>query len=181
MRLLARFSLIQSHIKMKSRGIKLFIALSLLCIVAIWLYRKYRVAPNVQLEQLELYNLDGSEFDATTLRGKTVFVNYWATWCGDCLQEMPSIETAYRNSDTNSVVFLLISDDPADKIQRYLSRNNYPMKFVRMNTRLQEIGVHSIPTTYLYDKNGKEVFTRVGSVDWSDPGMLQLIRNASEQ
>lgn len=144
-------------------------------VFAFWLYRKYRIAPDIAIAQLPLKNLDGTPVDMNQFKGKTLFVSYWATWCGECLDEMPSIETAYHRSDTNSVVFLMISDDPADKISRYLSQHNYPMKFIRLDKRLQEIGVNTIPTTYLYDKNGTEIFNKVGKTDWSEPAMLHLI------
>src|ERR1044072_3511772 len=100
-----------------------------------YFYNKYRVAPNLDVEHLHLKNLDGSAFNTNDLRGKKVFVNYWATWCGECLREMPSIETAYGNSDPNSVVFLMVSDDRPEKIQAYLDQHPYSMKFVYIDER----------------------------------------------
>lgn len=161
---------------MKSARVWLLI-LSIAALVAFWLYNKYRVAPNVQLEQLTLYNLDGTEFDATDLRGKTVFVNYWASWCGDCLREMPSIELAWHNVDTNNVVFLMISDQPLDDLNNYLMMHPYHMKFVQSGERLQEIGINTLPTTYIYDDEGHEILTKVGSADWADPGIIELLKN----
>jgi thiol-disulfide isomerase/thioredoxin len=143
--------------------------------VAFWLFRKYRVAPSLDVEHLSLTTLDGVRFDATELRGKTLFVNYWATWCGQCLNEMPSIEEAYNQTDHDKVVFLMITDDSPEKVKKFLDRNPYPMKFVCLNQRLQEIGINTIPTSYIYDDEGYELFTHVGELDWSDAGIVQLL------
>ena len=144
--------------------------------IAFWLYRKYRVAPDLAVEHLNLKNLDGSTFNTNDLRGKTLFVNYWATWCGECLQAMPSIESAYANTDRDKVVFLMITDDKPDRINAFLAKHNYPMKFVYIDQRLQEIGINTIPTTYIFGEDGEERFTHVGGLDWSDPGIVQLLQ-----
>lgn len=159
---------------MGKRGFILIIAIG--AIVAFWLYRKYRVAPNLDVEHLNLKNLDGSAFNTNDLRGKTLFVNYWATWCGECLQEMPSIESAYNQTDHEKVVFLMVTDDPPEKIRNYLSNHPYPMQFVYIDQRLQEVGINTLPTTYIFDYEGYELFNHVGGLDWSDPGIVGLLK-----
>src|SRR5687768_954104 len=118
-------------------------------IIAFFLYYKYRVAPDVKVVDLPISELDGSPVDPQLYKGKTLFVNYWATWCGDCLREMPSIEQAYQQCDTNKVVFLMISDEAPERILNFLAKHHYPMKFVRLNKRTQELGVNTLPTTYV--------------------------------
>ncbi|HTF04585.1 MAG TPA: TlpA disulfide reductase family protein [Bacteroidia bacterium] len=144
--------------------------------VAFFMYNKYRVAPNLDVEHLTLKNPDGSIVNSNDFRGKTLFVNYWATWCGECLREMPSIESAYRQSDPNDVIFLMITDDPPEKINAFLAKHNYPMKFVYVEERLQELGINTIPTTYIFDDEGYELFNHVGGLDWSDPGLVGLLK-----
>ena len=112
---------------------------------------------------------------AADLQGKIVLVDYWATWCGECLQEMPSIEQAYNQTDHEKVVFLMITDDSPEKVKNFLNSHPYPMKFVCLDQRLQEIGINTIPTTYIYDDEGYELFTHVGGLDWSDPGIVGLL------
>lgn len=146
-----------------------------------FLYNKYRVAPDVKILELPFHNLDGSPLDFKKYQGKVLFINYWATWCPDCLKEIPSIVNAMNQSDTTSVVFLMVSDEPVEKINAYLAKHNYPMTFVRLDKRFQEIGIHAIPTSYLYDRNGNEVFTKVGGANWDDPAMLEIIRSVVEK
>jgi peroxiredoxin len=141
-----------------------------------YFYNKYRIAPNLDVEHLELKNLDGSTYNTSDLRGKTVLVNYWATWCGQCLQEMPSIESAFNQTDHEKVVFLMVTDDSPEKIRNFLSTHNYPMQFVYIDQRLQEVGINTLPTTYIFDEEGSELFNHVGVLDWSDPGIVGLIQ-----
>lgn len=145
-------------------------------VAVFYFYNKYRIAPNLDVEHLELKNPDGSTFNTNDLRGKTLFVNYWATWCGECLHEMPSIEAAYNQTDHEKVVFLMVTDDPPEKIMNYLAKHKYPMQFVYIDKRLQEVGINTLPTTYIFDDEGYELFNHVGGLDWSDPGIVQLLK-----
>lgn len=160
---------------MRKYGLMIMVVLA--GIVAFWLYRKYRVAPDVDLVQLPIENLDGSPFDKSRLNGKTLFVHYWATWCPECLQEMPSIAAACAQTD--DVVFLMVSDETPDKISRYLSQHDYPMTFVRTGKRFQEMDIYTIPTTVLYNAAGTEMYSRVGGAAWDEPAMLGILKNAS--
>jgi len=141
-----------------------------------YFYNKYRIAPNLDVEHLNLKYADGLPYNTNNLRGKTVFVNYWATWCGQCLQEMPSIEAAYNQTDHEKVVFLMVTDDKPEKIKAFLESHPYPMQFVYIDQRLQEVGINTLPTTYIFDEKGSELFNHVGVLDWSDPGIIALLR-----
>jgi thiol-disulfide isomerase/thioredoxin len=165
---------------MKFGGRQLILLLVIAGVLGIWLYRKYRVAPDIAFAQLPLQNLDGSVFDKNELDGKSVFVHYWATWCGECLQEMPSIEAAYT-ARSNDMVFLMISDQTPDQINAYLAKHDYPMRFVRINKRFQELGINTIPTTILYNRNGTEVYSHVGGVSWEEPAMADILKGVAEQ
>lgn len=158
---------------MNKRVLILLIAVG--SVFAFWLYRKYRVAPDLDVEHLNLKNLDGTTFNTNDLRGKTLLVNYWATWCGQCLQEMPSIESAYSQTNHDDVIFLMVTDDSPEKVRNFLASHPYPMKFVCTDERLQEIGINTIPTTYIFDDEGYELFNHVGVLDWSDPGITALL------
>ncbi len=149
--------------------------------IVFFFYSKYRIAPDVKIAEMPFRNFNGSPLDLKMFEGKALLINYWATWCPDCLKEMPSIVSAMNQCDTNSVVFLMVSDEPVEKINAYLAKHDYPMFFVRLEKRLQEFGINTIPTSYLYDAGGKEVFTKVGGAQWDDPAMLNIINQVVEK
>jgi thiol-disulfide isomerase/thioredoxin len=87
-------------------------------------------AKDISLATLKLRNLDGSELDVTTLAGKRVFVNFWATWCKPCLAEMPSIERATELLAAKNVVMLAASDEKLDRISKFKEKNSYSFSIV---------------------------------------------------
>src|SRR5882757_8383374 len=78
-------------------------------ILLVYLYTKYRVAPNLKFSELQLQTTSGKPVQLSDYKGKVIFLNFWQTWCGTCIQEMPSIEYAKENTDTSKIVFLIVS------------------------------------------------------------------------
>jgi thiol-disulfide isomerase/thioredoxin len=157
----------------------LFIAIG--SVVAFWIYRKYRVAPNLDIEKLTVRNLQGEVVDLTQYRGKVLFVNYWATWCPDCRRELPSIQKLADQVDRNKVIFLLISDEPLEKIKSFADKNEYNMLYLQTDKPHQENGIFTLPTTYVFDSEGYEITSKAGGADWSEPSMVTMIRGLSEK
>ncbi|MCK6638896.1 MAG: TlpA family protein disulfide reductase [Bacteroidia bacterium] len=166
---------------MRSSRIKFILLLAVGSVVAFWLFRKYRVAPNLDVEKLTVRNLQGEIVDLTKYRGKTLFVNYWATWCPDCRRELPSIQKLADQVDRNKVIFLLISDEPLEKIQSFASNNDYDLLYLQTDKPHQENGIFTLPTTYIFDNEGYEVTSKAGGADWSEPSMVTMIRGLSEK
>lgn len=112
-------------------------------------------------------------------RGKTVFLNFFATWCGPCQKEMPDIETLYKKYGDNSGDLVVLSvanphteegpdnnDMSPEKIAEFMSDNGftYPALMDRTGAVFQTYGIRSFPTTFMIDKDGY--------VEGYVPGML---------
>ncbi|ALU16382.1 AhpC/TSA family protein [Eubacterium limosum] len=112
-------------------------------------------------------------------RGKTVFLNFFATWCGPCQKEMPDIETLYKKYGDNSGGLVVLSvanphteegpnnnDMSPEKIAEFMSDNGftYPALMDRTGAVFQTYGIRSFPTTFMIDKDGY--------VEGYVPGML---------
>ncbi len=67
--------------------------------------------------RIELADMNGQPIDLNQYRGKTVFINFWATWCKPCLEEMPSIEKAQAILKDKNITFLLASNEELKRIQ----------------------------------------------------------------
>lgn len=121
---------------------------------------------------------DGIPFDGGSVRGKTVFLNYWATWCGPCRAEMPSIQRLYAKTRDLGIVFLLVSDEKPEKITTYLTKNALAMPIYRSTkSRPAAFQTDGIPATFILTPDGRVAFSHVGAARWDDDSSLAFFRS----
>ena len=120
---------------------------------------------------LEENNLDLSKFN----NGKVV-ISYWATWCAPCIKEMPSIKRAEEILDDYGYTFLLVSDETISKISNFKNEMNFDLKFLKSNKSFESIGVYAMPTSYIFDENGKIVETFVGVIKWDSEEIINKLK-----
>ena len=123
-----------------------------------------------------LKNLNDKEVSLRQFRGKYLLINFWATWCGPCKIEMPSLEILYGRFKSDKFDILGISNDMfGDRVVRpYVKANNltFPMLLDQRMTVSHQYGIVSLPTTFLIDPQGKIIGVLQGAEDWSDPETL---------
>ncbi|MDA8259187.1 MAG: TlpA disulfide reductase family protein [Betaproteobacteria bacterium] len=115
--------------------------------------------------------LDGKQIRPADLRGKLVLVNFWATSCGICLQEMPDLIATYRrhNSRGFEVIAVAMYYDEPEQIRAYVAKHGlpFPVVFDRDGALAREFeGVRATPTTFLIDRSGKRISRTVGIIDF---------------
>jgi peroxiredoxin len=106
---------------------------------------------------------DGNDLSISNFKGKVVLVDFWATWCGPCVAELPNVLEAYNDYHEKGFEVVGISLDSAkDKLEQFVKRRKMP--WVQYfdgqgwsNKLAQQYGVTSIPATYLLDEGGKIV------------------------
>lgn len=122
--------------------------------------------------------LDGRPTPLLTFKGRPIFLNVWATWCGPCMREMPSIARLASNPMlVGKVDFLCVAtDESVEPVRRYVAESKLPM------TILHEAGVlppvfrtEGIPATFLIAPDGRIVKMSVGSEDWDRPDVVKLL------
>lgn len=127
------------------------------------------VQPNINADvedpmQFRLTRFDGSTVKLADYRGKVIVVNFWATWCGPCREELPLLEKAmvkYKNDA--DVVFLAVSaDEDRDGVEPYIRANKIKLPVVYANYLDEHYGVTSIPTTMIFDRQGQIVYRQAG-------------------
>ncbi len=126
-------------------------------------------------KSLQLYQLDGTPLDTSALRGKTVFLNFWATWCKPCLAEMPSIDRAALALADKNVIFIAASDEKPERVKAFRDKNNYQFQIVTSQADLSALGVFALPTTFIFDADGNLAFKETGAREWDSQESIQLI------
>ena len=125
----------------------------------------------------KLKDKNGNIFDFESVKGKVVFINFWATWCPPCIAEMPSIQNLYTDYK-DKVEFLLVTNDPYAEINEFLSKNNYDFKILRPVTfNTSVFDVSTIPRTFLIDKTGKIIIDETGAANWNSDKVRLVIDN----
>lgn len=141
-------------------------ALLALALVASW-HPPAQAAP----ESPTFITLEGKKIGPGELRGKLVLVNFWATSCGICLQEMPDLIATYRRYRSRGLEVIAVAmdyDEPA-QIRAYMAKHQlpFPVVFDRDGALGKEYeGVRATPTTFLIDRTGKRISKTVGIIDF---------------
>jgi thiol-disulfide isomerase/thioredoxin len=109
-------------------------------------------------------------------RGRVLLVNLWATWCGPCIEEMPSLDRLQARLGSRLAV-LAISEDRrgSEAVEPFLKKiglKNLAIYLDVRNTAARAFGIEGLPTSYLIDREGRIRVRVEGAADWDSPGML---------
>ena len=136
---------------------------------------KPKASLQTEIEKVKLTNLKGESIDMKQYKGKTVFVNFWASWCGPCIAEMPSLKNAKDSLQNEKIEFLFASDESKEEIETFSSQHEYDFKYVRAQS-LEELNITGLPTTFIFNPEGKMVFSEMGARQWNSPESIALIK-----
>lgn len=111
----------------------------------------------------QLINEGGRTLNFSEFEGKTVFINFWATWCAPCIAEMPDIHDLYEKVGSE-VSFVMVSvDEQRDKALRFVDKKEFEFPIYFLKTGLPDTyDTHSIPTTYVISPTGEIVAEQHG-------------------
>jgi peroxiredoxin len=128
----------------------------------------------------KLESLSGGPVKLSSLRGKVVFLNVWATWCGPCREEMPSMETLYEAfRNRKDFVILAVSQDRRGRaaVQPYVERNHFHFDILLDpdNVVGDTYNVSGVPETFIIDRKGRIVAHHMGAFDWSQTDVRQAL------
>jgi len=112
------------------------------------------------------------------LKGRVVVLNFWATWCAPCIEEMPSLVRMQQRMQAKGVTVLAVSVDVDDgNYRRFLKDHNVSLLSVRdPDQKINALyGTFKFPETYIVDRNGVMRRKFIGAVDWTEPEVIDFL------
>ena len=112
--------------------------------------------------------------------GKLLVLNFWATWCAPCIEELPSLDQFQRELANQGVVVLGVSVDKDEKAyKRFLDRAKVSFVTARDpdNTINSEYGTFKYPESYIINRDGKVVMKIISATDWTDEKMVSYVKS----
>ena len=123
---------------------------------------------------------NGRTVSAGNFGGKLLVLNFWATWCPPCINEIPSLDQFQKLFASSGVVVLGVSVDKDEQVyKRFLSHAKVSFMTARDpgNKINAEYGTFKFPETYLINSDGKVVMKVINETDWTDPKMLDYVKS----
>jgi len=127
---------------------------------------------------LNLVDSDGQISSLQDLKGKVIFLNFWATWCAPCIAEMPSINKLHKEMGDEIVFVLLSFDDDFEKAKAFIKRKDYNLPIYTLGSGLPAtFNSSALPTTYIIDKKGNIVLTHKTMADYNTKEFKKFLDN----
>jgi len=148
--------------------------------------KKLRFFDPVEVPSIAVANMeDGEEIELGDLAGKYVLVNFWATWCGPCRTEMPSLAElqAELGGDDFEVVTIATGRNPPPVIARFFSEigvDNLPVYLDPRQKLSREMAILSLPVTIILDPEGREMARLFGDAEWASDSAKAIVQTLIE-
>jgi len=163
---------------MAKRVVKLLIAAIWLAAVGIAGAAELKAANGARAPALALKELNGTAHDLARYRGKVVLVNFWATWCEPCRDEMPSIQKLREKLAGQPFAVLAVNvDEPESRVSGFLEKTKLDLTVVldpgKSVTKAWNARI--LPASYIVGRDGRVRYSVVGDIDWSDAHVLKIV------
>jgi len=169
------------HLNLKVKNLKKIFLCSFCLVLFFGCNRGIPKNKNVSdLESMErkttFVDLNDNKVNLRAYKGKKIIINYWATWCGPCIKEMPGLKRAEEILKNHNYTFLLVSDETISKISKFKNIKNFDFNFLKSVESNEMLGIYSLPTSYIFDENGKKIETIVGTITWDSEQIINKLK-----
>jgi cytochrome c biogenesis protein CcmG, thiol:disulfide interchange protein DsbE len=169
----------------KLAGVLVLVAGAAIAFVSLREGKGYGLQRGQPVPSFSLTGLDGHAVDLATQRGKVVILNFWATWCPPCVEEMPSLERLHRTLGPEGLVVISVSvDEDEATLREFVTKHGVTFPVLRDPSRRVANDVYrttGFPETFVIDAAGvlREKF--IGPAEWSTPAALDHFRGILTQ
>jgi thiol-disulfide isomerase/thioredoxin len=157
---------------------------SLPCITADTLPKGLLLLDGREAPPLVLNNLDGEPWDISQSRGHWLFVHFWASWCGPCRKEMPTIQAIFEKFDSSQLEIVLIntaeSEDTVFTFLAELAPDITPL-MDRDGLVTEQWQPRGLPATFFVDPEGRLQYLALGGRPWDSPEYLTFVQRLIRQ
>ncbi|WP_117880736.1 TlpA family protein disulfide reductase [Aureibaculum luteum] len=122
-------------------------------------------------------DLEGNSVLLSDFKGKRILINFWATWCVPCIDEMPSMAEAHELLASENYVFLFATTDEMSKIDKFKEKHQFPFQYLRYQTSLDKLNIHALPATFIYNTEGELVKRLDGAQEWNSAEMIKQLKS----
>lgn len=142
-----------------------------------------KVSKVQQAPDFQLNNINGEPLSLSDFKGQVILLNFWASWCGPCISEMPSIETLYKETKDSDIKIIAVNiGESVETAGNFIKDKGYTFEtlFDPDNKIATLYGVRSIPTTYIIDKNGNIVAGKLGAYEWDNDKLKNILQELTK-
>ena len=138
-----------------------------------------------RVKLVEVGDFDGSAMTFDDFRGDLLVVNFWATWCPPCLEEMPSLDRLQAKTEKLGVKVLAVAvgRNPKPAVERFLSQagiENLSIFFDPVQSMAVEMRVLGLPVTVILDREGNEIARLTGAAEWDSESAVEVVTLLAE-
>jgi peroxiredoxin len=134
----------------------------------------------VRARDFAVRSLDGSTVRLSDLRGKVVFLNFWATWCGPCRMEVRDIDRLHRTLQGEAFAVMAVDiQETEDRVARFMRQEgvDFPVYLDPDGNAALQWGITGIPATFIVDHRGYVVGYAMGPREWGSEASVELMRS----
>lgn len=137
-----------------------------------------QIKPGMTAPVFALSNLTGKQISLSDFRGKVLIVNFWASWCPPCIEEMPSLQSLYINLQGRPFELIAVNIDEKEFEPRNIAKKlglSFQILLDPLQKTTKQYNLTGVPETYIIDKNGIVSNKIIGPQNWTDPKVIAPI------
>tara|TARA_B100001057_G_C22513415_1_gene818872 strand:- start:285 stop:731 length:447 start_codon:yes stop_codon:yes gene_type:complete len=133
-------------------------------------------------DELTFLDIDNNQINLNNYKGNLILLNFWATWCAPCKEEMPSLDRLQKNKNLDNLKIFPINvgQDDLDKSLKFfqnLDIKNLKIYYDTPVTLAKKLQLRGIPTSIIFNKNGFEFARIIGSIDFENENFIKWLSN----